>query len=239
MQRNSDVTGMVSRAAAGALDRHVPEAAARLVELDHPVPRRTSMFGCFFDALDQIRGHRLRETVAAHHHAHARARGGQVHHRLAGGVARSNDHHVLTRALHRLAAAGAVVHAVTQQLLDTVELEPPPLHPARHQHDVGGDLVAARELPARRLAGREMAAHHPVAGSAARRRSAPPACPRGAPAPLRRSRPRSRRSSRSSTCARPGRPARPPRRPPWRGRRTRHTPPRARPAGPAPTIIRS
>jgi hypothetical protein len=93
---------------------------------------------------------------------HTRARGRKVHHRLASGVAGAHDHHVLIRALHGLAAAGAVVDPVVEQLLDAVQLEPPPLHPARHQHDVSGHLVATRERPAHRLPGREVAPHHPV-----------------------------------------------------------------------------
>ena len=100
------------------------------------------------DPLDQVGGHRLRNAVAAHDHVHARARAGQVHGRLAGRVAGAYDHHVVAAALQRLGAPGAVVDAATEQLVDPVDLEPPPLHPRRGERHVGGHLlVAVRAQP--------------------------------------------------------------------------------------------
>jgi hypothetical protein len=65
-------------------------------------------------------------------------------------------------ALESLAAAGAVIDAVPEQILDAVELEPPPFHPGRHDDDVGAHLVAARQLGDRYRIRLEVTAHHPV-----------------------------------------------------------------------------
>ena len=53
---------------------------------------------------------------------------------------RRRRRHVVAAALHRLAPAGAVVDAAAEQLLHALDLEPPPVHPRRGDHDVGAHL---------------------------------------------------------------------------------------------------
>ena len=95
------------------------------------------------DALDEVGGHAPAELLPAHDHRHARARVAEVHHGLAGGVARADHDHVVAAALRGLAAPGAVVAPAPEQLVHAGELEPPPAHARRGEQHVGRDLVPA------------------------------------------------------------------------------------------------
>ena len=96
--------------------------------------------------------------VAAHHHRHARARVGEVHHRLPGRVARADHDHVVAAALGGLAAPRPVVDAALEQLVDARERQPAPDHPGGGEHHVCGELVAAGEREALLPGGRDRAA---------------------------------------------------------------------------------
>ena len=85
------------------------------------------------------------ETLAAHHHRHARAGVGEVHDRLTGGVARADHDHVVAAALGGLAAPRPVVDAAFEQFVDARERQPAPDHPGGGEHHVCGELVAAGE----------------------------------------------------------------------------------------------
>ena len=88
-----------------------------------------------FNPLDQIGRHRLAERVAAHEHGYAGGRVGEVEHGLAGRVAGAHDHDALPGALRCLTAARSVVHAVAEEVVDAVQVEPPPIHARRRQRD--------------------------------------------------------------------------------------------------------
>src|SRR5215207_7961574 len=61
--------------AGGGLDRDRREAPARFVQLGHPRPQAKVDVRVVLHAVDEVRGHRLGEAVAAHHHAYTRAGG--------------------------------------------------------------------------------------------------------------------------------------------------------------------
>src|SRR5882724_9801482 len=73
-----------------------------------------------FDPLDQVGRHRRPEAVPAHEHGHACRRVREVEHGLAGRIAGAHDDDALTSALGCLAAAGAVIDAVAEELVDAV-----------------------------------------------------------------------------------------------------------------------
>jgi hypothetical protein len=100
------------------------------------------------DPAHQVVGHRLGDAVPAHHHGHARARVGQVHDRLPGGVAGAHHDDVVAAALPGLAAPRSVVHAAPEQLLHAVDFQAAPVHPRRRDQRPGAHRVVVRQLEA-------------------------------------------------------------------------------------------
>ena len=95
----------------------------------------------------------------------------EVQHSLSRGVARADDQHVVTPALHRLAAAGAVVDAAPEQLIHAVDLEAAPVHARRDERDAARELVAPVDLDAKALGqdvSRDDAAEHELRSEALR-----------------------------------------------------------------------
>ena len=115
-------------------------------ELEVHVDQRVSL-----DALDQVVRHGLAEPVAANEHRHARGLVREIQDGLTGRVAGADDHDALARALRRLAATRAVVHAATEQLVDAVEIEAAPIHSRRREDDGRSDLGAVAEAQRDRL----------------------------------------------------------------------------------------
>ena len=115
------------------------------------------------DSLDQVGGHALAEPVAADEHRHASRLVREVQDGLAGGVPRPDDHDVLAGALSCLAAAGAVVDAVADQVVEAVQVEPGPVHARGRQDDRGCHFGAVLEDQPDRL----VVPVHPAAADAA------------------------------------------------------------------------
>ena len=142
----------------GVRDRRPGEVPVVGVQLAHlglqpHVDQRVGL-----DARDQILGHALAEPVATDEQLHPRACIPQVHRGLSRGVPGADDEDVVAAALSGLAAPGAVVDPAAEQLVDAVDLEPPPLHPRGGEGDVGRHLVAAVDGQAHRGARRQRAA---------------------------------------------------------------------------------
>ena len=97
------------------------------------------------DSLDQVRGHALAEPVAADEHRHASRLVREVQNGLAGGVSGPDDDDVLAGALSCLAAACAVVHAVADEIVDAVQVEPGPIHSRSREHHRRRHLGAVLE----------------------------------------------------------------------------------------------
>ena len=74
-------------------------------------------------------------AVAADEHRHPRAGVAEVETACPAELPAPTTTTGSPAALRRLAAPGAVVDAAAEQLVDALELEPPPVHPGRGEHD--------------------------------------------------------------------------------------------------------
>ena len=121
--------------AGGVREGHGAELSTARVQLgqlrlDVDVDQRMRL-----DPLDQVGGHAPAEAVAAHEHRHARRLVREVEDGLAGRVAGPDHDDVLASALRRLAAPGAVVDPVADEIVDALEVEPCPIHAWSREDD--------------------------------------------------------------------------------------------------------
>src|SRR5437868_6135690 len=75
------------------------------------------------------------ERVATNEHRHVRAVVREVQHDLAHRVPDADHDHALSRRLRELAPTSAVVHAVSDELVDAGKIDPAPFDAGRGKND--------------------------------------------------------------------------------------------------------